>query len=398
VAVTWRAGAKVFEVLDGTERYLKDVEPETLGRLLKGRRATAIVLQRGMLPLEGERFVSALGRDAFDFSGYADDLERMLALLSLLDEYVTVSNTNVHLMAGLPDAMARVLVPFPPEWRWLGDSAESPWFPRFTVYRQSPTGEWSPATARLERDLEVRFGDRPDAGPAAPALVPVAPALRYSREAPSPRYRELMELYRHMHAVGDERYGVVAADMFPGSSFAPQARRIRAIIERTGARTLLDYGCGKGKQYEARDLDLPGVGRVPSVREYLGVDEVRCYDPAYAPHSALPDRRYDGVICTDVLEHCPEEDLEWIIAELFSHARRFVFANVASYPARKVLPTGENAHITQRQPKFWHEMFERVGVLHAGIEWEVYVTVRNPLWGWADRRLAGRGAAPPLAG
>jgi 2-polyprenyl-3-methyl-5-hydroxy-6-metoxy-1,4-benzoquinol methylase len=33
------------------------------------------------------------------------------------------------------------------------------------------------------------------------------------------------------------------------------------------------------------------------------------YDPGYPKHSALPKGKYDGVICTDVIEHIDEKDL-----------------------------------------------------------------------------------------
>ena len=42
---------------------------------------------------------AGLGRDALDFSAANDDLSEMLALLSLLEDYVGVSNTNMHLAA-----------------------------------------------------------------------------------------------------------------------------------------------------------------------------------------------------------------------------------------------------------------------------------------------------------
>ncbi len=82
---------------------------------------------------------------------------------------------------------------------------------------------------------------------------------------------------------------------------------------------------------------------------------MRCYDPGYAPHSARPPGRFDGVISTDVLEHCPEEDLAWILEEIFGYATRFVYLNVACYPARKTLPNGENAHATVRPPDWWRD-------------------------------------------
>jgi hypothetical protein len=68
-----------------------------------------------------------------DFSSVNSDLEEALALMSLVDGYVGVSNTNVHLRAGAGGA-AHVLVPPPFEWRWMASGA-SPWFPVFHVER-----------------------------------------------------------------------------------------------------------------------------------------------------------------------------------------------------------------------------------------------------------------------
>jgi hypothetical protein len=73
-------------------------------------------------------------------------------VLSLVDEYVSVSNTNIHLLAGIGRG-ARVLVPFPPEWRWLRREDRSPWFPDFPVYRQPVSRDWTVPLAALRRDL-----------------------------------------------------------------------------------------------------------------------------------------------------------------------------------------------------------------------------------------------------
>src|ERR1051326_1125418 len=85
----------------------------------------------------------------------------------------------------------------------------------------------------------------------------------------------------------------------------------------------------------------------------------------------LPTGRFDGVVCTDVLEHCPEEDLAWILEEIFSYAARFVYLNVACFPARKTLPSGENAHITIREPDWWHALVAQCSLRHADLVWEL---------------------------
>jgi len=201
--------------------------------------------------------------------------------------------------------------------------------------------------------------------------------MTYSRENPSPRYRELTALYRTMHAEGERFMNLPAERTFPGTSLPPQAVRIKRLIDATGALSILDYGSGKGLQYDARGVRLADGQVVSSIADYWSVDYVHCYDPSFSPFSKLPQGRFDGVISTDVLEHCPEEDVRWIVGELFGFAERFVFATVACYPARKRLPTGENAHCTIRPARWWADLAGAIAVQHPGVTWEFWVQERE---------------------
>jgi hypothetical protein len=205
-------------------------------------------------------------------------------------------------------------------------------------------------------------------------------ANNFSRARPSSRYRELMEQYCRLHTEGEKFLGIPPERVFPGESLLAHASRVKRLVDLTGARWLLDYGSGKGVQYgpvRVREAD----GREwPSILAYWGVESVRCYDPCYAPFSALPEGRFDGVISTDVLEHCPEEDMPWILKEIFGYATRFVFVNVACYPAVKRLPSGENAHCTIKSPEWWQEAVASAAARHPDIVWEL----------WVQQRLEGR--------
>lgn len=151
--VTWRAGTPLAQQRTRRIRALrKEVPLETLATALKEVPGTVLALQRHPNAGEIDALGGLLGRAAHDLSGANDDLEDMLALLALIDEYIGVSNTNMHLMAGLGKT-ARVLVPNPAEWRWMAEGRESPWFPGFSVYRQLPDRDWSPACERLAEDL-----------------------------------------------------------------------------------------------------------------------------------------------------------------------------------------------------------------------------------------------------
>ena len=105
-----------------------------------------------------ERLAALTGKTVHDASAVNADLEDMLALLSHLQEYVGVSNANMHLLAGL-NGRARVLIPNPAEWRWMAQGRISPWFPRFTVYRQSTDLSWTEAVAQLRADLAAGVND-----------------------------------------------------------------------------------------------------------------------------------------------------------------------------------------------------------------------------------------------
>ena len=184
-------------------------------------------------------------------------------------------------------------------------------------------------------------------------------ATKFSRAAPSSRYRRLVEQYQLMHLQGETHLGIPPEQTFPGESLPKEAARIKRLIKLTGARTILDYGAGKGQQYlPFRIADEDERTEYPDIRSYWGVDEIRCYDPGYRPFTALPSGKFDGVICTDVLEHCPEEDVPWILGELFGYANSFVYANVACFPARKRLPSGGNAHCTIKPVRWWEEQIE----------------------------------------
>ena len=192
----------------------------------------------------------------------------------------------------------------------------------------------------------------------------------YTRDHPSPRYQRLLALYREMHREGEVHLGIPPDQTFPGKSLPPQAGHIRRLIAATGAKTLLDYGSGKGGQYLPMPWRDEGGTVYPDIPAWWGV-EVRCYDPAYPKFAALPEGEFDGVISTDVLEHCPEEDLSWIVGELFGYARRFVFANVACFPARKRLPNGQNAHCTIRPLKWWRQLVAPIARARPGVLYEL---------------------------
>jgi len=150
IGVTYRAGGA------GKDTLIKNVPLDGIGVALNGISATIINVQR--FPEAGEQAEISkwIGQDIADFSDINDNLEDALALMALLDDYVSVSNTNIHLRVatGRP---ARILVTHPGEYRWQVEGAISPWFPGFELYRQDVDGAWASAFASLRSDMKAKY-------------------------------------------------------------------------------------------------------------------------------------------------------------------------------------------------------------------------------------------------
>lgn len=153
IAVTWRAGARGAKQRAGLRMYDKSISPHEIGQSLSKTNATIVSIQRVPDAEEQHAFASGLGREFIDFSHYNDNLQDMLALLSCIDEYVTVPNTNVHLRESL-GLGAQVFVNRPyQDWRWLAEGDETPWYPNCVIYRQDAGGGWNHANIKLKTHL-----------------------------------------------------------------------------------------------------------------------------------------------------------------------------------------------------------------------------------------------------
>jgi len=122
------------------------------------------------------------------------------------------------------------------------------------------------------------------------------------------------------------------------------------LIDLTESKSLLDFGCGQGKQYSGwGDLDAQThLGMMPSL-----------YDPGVEQFEKMPDGKFDGVYSTDVMEHIPEEELPESLELIFSKADKFVYLAICTSPSMATLPNGENAHCTLEDIDWWEEVVNR---------------------------------------
>ena len=93
----------------------------------------------------GEHNVIQLGRDFKDFADTA-------AVIFMLDLVIAVDTSVAHLAGAMAKAIA-VLVPFSPDFRWLLDRTDTPWYPTMRLFRQPTIDDWDSPLERARKEL-----------------------------------------------------------------------------------------------------------------------------------------------------------------------------------------------------------------------------------------------------
>jgi ADP-heptose:LPS heptosyltransferase len=81
-----------------------------------------------------------------------EDFNDTAAVMSLLDLVISSDTAPVHL-AGALGRPVWVLLHYVPDWRWLLDRDDSPWYPSARLFRQPAAGEWDSVVAKVSEEL-----------------------------------------------------------------------------------------------------------------------------------------------------------------------------------------------------------------------------------------------------
>jgi tetratricopeptide (TPR) repeat protein len=88
------------------------------------------------------------GFSLLDWSAHLKDFADTAALIANLDLIISVDTAVAHLAAAMGKKVW-LLVPFPPDWRWLLDRSDSLWYPTIQLFRQETPGDWDDVIRRL---------------------------------------------------------------------------------------------------------------------------------------------------------------------------------------------------------------------------------------------------------
>jgi tetratricopeptide (TPR) repeat protein len=87
-----------------------------------------------------------------DWTSDLHDLSDTAALITNLDLVITVDTAVAHL-AGALGKPTWLLLPYAPDWRWMWDRENSPWYPTMRLFRQQTPGDWSSPIQRVAEAL-----------------------------------------------------------------------------------------------------------------------------------------------------------------------------------------------------------------------------------------------------
>jgi len=74
-------------------------------------------------------------------------------LVSNLDLVISVDSAVAHLAGALGKPVS-TLLPYIPDWRWMVDRTDSPWYPTMRIFRQPKFGDWTSVITFLPRSFQ----------------------------------------------------------------------------------------------------------------------------------------------------------------------------------------------------------------------------------------------------
>jgi len=90
--------------------------------------------------------------DVFSFDDDLMDFKSTAALCECMDLVLSVDTSLLHLSGAL-GKRTWLLLPYVPDWRWMRDREDTPWYPSVKLYRQTTRGDWNGVFARVAADL-----------------------------------------------------------------------------------------------------------------------------------------------------------------------------------------------------------------------------------------------------
>lgn len=124
----------------------RSLDPNFLVPLLANERVAFYSLQ-----VDRDRLASP---NLVDWTAELQDFSDTAALIANLDLVISVDTAVAHL-AGAMAKPVWVMLPFGPEFRWLLNRTDSPWYPTMHLFRQPHQGDWQAVVHEIDAQLRL---------------------------------------------------------------------------------------------------------------------------------------------------------------------------------------------------------------------------------------------------
>jgi tetratricopeptide (TPR) repeat protein len=126
---------------------------------LRGVRLIALHTQGVLRATAPVPFAAHIERPLADANVSANTMLDIAAIIANLDLVIGVDALPIH-MAGALGKPAWLALPQVPDWRWMLERADSPWYPTLRLFRQDEPGQWAPVFADIAQALRERLSER----------------------------------------------------------------------------------------------------------------------------------------------------------------------------------------------------------------------------------------------
>lgn len=138
----------------------RSIPLDTFMGALEGVDATFVSLQKDVRPRDSDILKSH--REILDLREELASFTETSELIAELDLVISVDTSVAHLVGALQRPVW-ILLPYVPDWRWLLNRDDSPWYPTARLFRQTESRDWKAVLNRVNEALT-----RSDLGPVLP--------------------------------------------------------------------------------------------------------------------------------------------------------------------------------------------------------------------------------------
>ena len=140
-----------------TREAQRSIQLERLEPLTRIAGTVFYSLQKGPAAAQLQR--KPPGMRLIDLDAQQADFADTAAIVANLDLVISIDTSVAHL-AGAMGKPVWILLHSLPDWRWLLDRQDSPWYPTARLFRQSAAGDWSDVVDRLSTELRRMLENR----------------------------------------------------------------------------------------------------------------------------------------------------------------------------------------------------------------------------------------------